>query len=216
MSDIYTGKGKCQVMEDKRITKTKRSLKESMIRMLGEETFEQISITELCRKADVSRITFYSHYSDKYALLDDIFNDMLAQGTADYRRRQQENNQRNGLVAGYLNILDSILKVYYDRFDFFRHTNPEENPYLASRFYSIVLETVELHTAHVRRRLKLKYSSRKIAGFVCFGMFGFINECHEEKTPLEQIRQEAKMLLTDMLRSGVITECEEDPAGDGA
>ena len=51
-------------MEDKRITKTKRSLKESMIRMLGEETFEQISITELCRKADVSRITFYSHYSD--------------------------------------------------------------------------------------------------------------------------------------------------------
>ena len=193
-------------MEDKRITKTKRSLKESMIRMLGEETFEQISITELCRKADVSRITFYSHYSDKYALLDDIFNDMLAQGTADYRRRQQENNQRNGLVAGYLNILDSILKVYYDRFDFFRHTNPEENPYLASRFYSIVLETVELHTAHVRQRLKLKYSPRKIAGFVCFGMFGFINECHEEKTPLEQIRQEAKMLLTDMLRSGVLTE----------
>lgn len=215
MSAIYTGKENCQVMEDKRITKTKRSLKESMIRMLEDESFEQISITELCRRSDVSRITFYSHYSDKYALLDDIFNDMLLLGTADYRRRQQENNQRNGLVEGYLNLLDSILKIYYDRFDFFRHTNPETNPYLASRFYSIVLETVETHTAHVRRRLKLKYSPRKIAGFVCFGMLGFINESHEEKTPLEQIRQEARMLLTDLLRSGVVTEREEEHARAG-
>ena len=108
-------------MEDKRIVKTKRSLKDAMIRMLDRE--EHISITELCREAEISRITFYSHYSDKYALLDDIFNDMLILGTADYRRRQKENNQRNGLVAGYVNVLDSILKVYYDRFDFFRHTS---------------------------------------------------------------------------------------------
>ena len=198
-------------MEDKRIVKTKRSLKDAMIRMLDREEFEHISITELCREAEISRITFYSHYSDKYALLDDIFNDMLILGTADYRRRQKENNQRNGLVAGYVNVLDSILKVYYDRFDFFRHTNPDKNPYLASRFYSIVLETVELHTSHVRQRLRLKYSPKKIAGFMCFGMFGFINECHEEKTPLEQIRKEARMLLTDMLRSGVLTEHEGDP-----
>ena len=68
-------------MEDKRITKTKRSLKAAMIEMLSKEDFEHISITELCRKADVSRITFYSHYNDKYALLDDIFEDMLRIGT---------------------------------------------------------------------------------------------------------------------------------------
>ena len=190
-------------MEDKRIIKTKRSLKAAMIKMLEEESFESISITELCREADVSRITFYSHYSDKYALLDDIFNDLLIIGTEDYQRRQRENNQRNSLVAGYVNVLDSILKLYYDRFDFFRHTNPEKNPYLASRYYSIVLETVEKHTAHVKERLRLKYSPKKIAGFMCFGLFGFINESREEKIPIDQIEQEARMLLTDMLRSGV-------------
>lgn len=199
-------------MEDKRIIKTKRSLKAAMIRMLEKESFESISITELCREADVSRITFYSHYSDKYALLDDIFNDLLIIGTEDYQRRQRENNQRNSLDAGYVNVLDSILKLYYDRFDFFRHTNPEKNPYLASRYYSIVLETVEKHTAHVKERLRLKYSPKKIAGFMCFGLFGFINESREEKTPIDQIEQEARMLLTDMLRSGVLTENEGNPA----
>ena len=195
-------------MEDKRIVKTKRSLKAAMTEMLAREDFEHISITALCRKADVSRITFYSHYNDKYALLDDIFNDMLCAGTKDYYRRQSENNPSHRLAAGYVNMLDSILELYYDRFDFFQHTNPERNPYLASRFYSIVLETVETHTLHVKKRLRLKYSPKKIAGFVCFGILGFVNEAHKEKIPLDEIRKEARQLLTDLLRSGVLTESE--------
>ena len=195
-------------MEDRRIMKTKKALKTALIELLDKQDFEHVSITELCRKADVSRITFYSHYNDKYALLDDIFEDMLSAGKADYYRRQKENNPRGHLVAGYVNMLDCILEIYFDRYDFFRHTDPEKNPYISSRFYSIVLETVELHTDHVRRRLQLKYSPKKIAGFVCFGMFGFINECRLENTPLEQIWKEAEKLLTDILRSGVLTEKE--------
>ena len=71
---------------------------------------------------------------------------------------------------------------------------------------------MEKHTAHVKERLRLKYSPKKIAGFMCFGLFGFINESREEKTPIDQIEQEARMLLTDMLRSGVLTENEGNPA----
>lgn len=201
-------------MEDKRIIKTKRSLKADMVSMLAKEDFEHISITELCRKAEVSRITFYSHYNDKYALLDDIFNDMLKAGTEDYYRRQEENNPAHRLAAGYVNMLDSILELFYERFDFFQHTNPEKNPYLASRFYSIVLETVEMHTLHVKKRLKLKYSPKKIAGFVCFGMFGFVNESHKEKTPLEEIKRQARELLTDLLKSGILTENEGEKQGE--
>lgn len=146
-------------MEDKRIVKTKRNLKDAMIRMLSTEDFERISVTELCKEAKVSRITFYSHYSDKYALLEDIFNDMLWIGTEDYYRRQEENNPERGLVRGYVNMLSAILDLYYDRFDFFQYTNPEVNPYLASRLYGIILETVEMHTIHVNQ--KLKYSAKK-------------------------------------------------------
>ena len=195
-------------MEDKRIVKTKRSLKKALTDMLEKEDFEHISITELCLKAEVSRITFYSHYSDKYALVDEIFNDMLKIGTEDYYRRQEKNNPSGRLTAGYVNMLDSILQVYYDQFDFFQHTDPEKNPYLASRMYSIILDTVEMHTLHIRKRLRLKYSPKKIAGFVCFGMFGFVNEAHNEKVPQEQINKEARNLLTDLLRSGVLAESE--------
>lgn len=78
-------------MEDKRIIRTKHNLKDAMIRMLSIEDFEHISVTELCKEAKVSRITFYSHYSDKQSLLDDIFNDMRSIGReeiiTDGRRR---------------------------------------------------------------------------------------------------------------------------------
>ena len=195
-------------MEDKRIAKTKKNLKNAMIAMLGEKDFEHITITELCRAAEISRITFYSHYSDKYALLDEIFDDMLKLGTEDYYRRQRENNPTGRLAAGYVNMLDAILQLYSDRFDFFRHTDPEKNPYLASRLYSIVLETVEQHTLHVKKRMRLKYSPKKIAGFVCFGMFGFVNESREENTPMDELLPQARVLLTDLIRSGILTEDE--------
>ena len=151
-------------MEDKRIIRTKHNLKDAMIRMLSIEDFEHISVTELCKEAKVSRITFYSHYSDKQSLLDDIFNDMRSIGREDYYRRQKENNPEGELVLGYVNMLNAILDLYYARFDFFQYTNPEVNPYLASRLYSIILETVEMHTAHVRS--KLKYSAKKESRFL--------------------------------------------------
>lgn len=203
-------------MEDKRIRKTKKNLKKALVEMLANASLDQISVTELCKKADTSRITFYSHYSDKFALVDDVFADMLEIGYADYRRRQQEYNPSGSVVQGYVNVLDTILDLYYARFDFFRHTDPQKNPYLAFAFYNIVLDTVEQHTSHIEQRnLKLKYSARKIAGFVCFGLLGFINECHLEKTPLEQIRGECRALLTDILRSDVVVGKGEEQKDSG-
>ena len=73
---------------------------------------------------------------------------------------------------------------------------------------SIVLETVEQHTLHVKKRMRLKYSPRKIAGFVCFGMFGFVNESREENTPMDELLPQARVLLTDLIRSGILTEDE--------
>ena len=38
-------------MEDKRIRKTKKNLKSTLIKMLSELSFSQISITELCKSS---------------------------------------------------------------------------------------------------------------------------------------------------------------------
>ena len=175
-----------------------------MVELLAEVPFEQISITELCKRADISRITFYSHYSDKYALVDDIFMDMIEAGTKIYEDMQIENNPQMDPVVSYCNVLDSILILFYDNLDFFRHTAPDENPHLAFSFYNYVLQTVEMHTAKESRVIKLKYSTQRIAGFLCYGMVGFINEGHSENVPLKKLYEDARQLLMDLLKSDIL------------
>lgn len=191
-------------MEDRRIIKTKKILKKTLVEMLQKEPFERISITGLCARAEISRITFYAHYSDKYALVDEIFQDMITIGTTDYEKLEKLENKENDQVLSYCHILDAIMGLYYRYFDFFRCTAPDKNPYLAFAFYSIVLETVEQHTKKLGGKHQILYSPKKIAGFLCYGMIGFINEGHKDKVSVEQSKKEAKELLMGVLKSGTL------------
>lgn len=44
-----------------------------MRRLLRQKPFSEITIQEICEHAHIGRRTFYHHYSDKYALLRDVY-----------------------------------------------------------------------------------------------------------------------------------------------
>jgi AcrR family transcriptional regulator len=48
-------------MADKRIRMTKRMLAEQLIEAASVRDFDDISISEICEKAGVSRVTFYKY-----------------------------------------------------------------------------------------------------------------------------------------------------------
>ncbi len=51
--------------EDLRVQKTKAALNEAFRKLISEKSFEDISINELCNKAEIRRATFYKHFEDK-------------------------------------------------------------------------------------------------------------------------------------------------------
>ena len=51
---------------DRRIRRTKKILTDTFIELLLEKKLNEISIKELCEKADINRGTFYLHYQDIY------------------------------------------------------------------------------------------------------------------------------------------------------
>lgn len=61
---------------DLRIVKTKKILRSTLVKMLETDGIEDITVQELCRQANVNRMTFYKHYEDKHALLNDCFNEI--------------------------------------------------------------------------------------------------------------------------------------------
>ena len=51
--------------EDLRIIKTKAALTNAFYAMLEEMSLEEITVNDLCEKAEVRRATFYKHFNDK-------------------------------------------------------------------------------------------------------------------------------------------------------
>jgi AcrR family transcriptional regulator len=58
--------------EDVRIFKTKRTIEAAFIKLLQKKDFDSITIKNICETSLTSRSTFYSHYVDKYDLLEGI------------------------------------------------------------------------------------------------------------------------------------------------
>ncbi|MCR8980754.1 TetR/AcrR family transcriptional regulator [Brevibacillus laterosporus] len=58
--------------EDVRVYKTKKSISEALIILLNEKDFSQITIKDICTRSLTSKSTFYSHFVDKYDLLEKI------------------------------------------------------------------------------------------------------------------------------------------------
>ncbi|MFB5265741.1 TetR/AcrR family transcriptional regulator [Paenibacillus enshidis] len=63
---------------DVRVIKTKKALHQALLALLKTRTLESISVSSLCREADVNRGTFYLHYKDIRALFDEHLHDLLS------------------------------------------------------------------------------------------------------------------------------------------
>ncbi|WP_144510244.1 TetR/AcrR family transcriptional regulator [Bacillus sp. FJAT-22090] len=55
---------------DRRITKTRKVIRDAFTQLMEEKGFEAITVSDLTEKADINRGTFYLHYKDKYDLLE--------------------------------------------------------------------------------------------------------------------------------------------------
>lgn len=55
--------------EDRRIVRSKRALRHALVKLMEEQSFDAISVNDLCECADLNRGTFYNHYKDKESLL---------------------------------------------------------------------------------------------------------------------------------------------------
>ena len=114
------------MVEDIRIIKNKRSIEASLIKLLEEKDFAHITIKDICEASLTSRSTFYSHYMDKYDLLEKIVHHYanLIEQKAHMRFSQIKNENFemifNEIAQTYLQHKDTLkvlLKVHIPKGD---------------------------------------------------------------------------------------------------
>lgn len=57
---------------DPRVRRTRELLVKAFAELLGEKSFDDITINDITERATVNRATFYAHFRDKYAILDQM------------------------------------------------------------------------------------------------------------------------------------------------
>src|SRR5215475_15368088 len=67
-----------QQVQNVRLKRTQKLLREALIELIEERGFNALTIGELTSRAMVSRAAFYRNYQDKYALVEQIFEEAMS------------------------------------------------------------------------------------------------------------------------------------------
>lgn len=90
--------------ESRRVTMTKTMLKDSLLELMSKKPLAKISIKEICDNADINRTTFYTHYTDQFALCTEIESDAIEK-TSDYLKKVTIDSSKIGFLSDYLHYI---------------------------------------------------------------------------------------------------------------
>ena len=136
--------------ESRRVTMTKLLLKTALIELMQEKPFPQITIKELCERADLNRTTFYRHYADQTAVLREIEND-ATQKTIEYMKHASPDAGTVELIERFLNyvkdspMLFRTLLLSGERASFIRENLPRYGDELHEKYVFIFLMEGSAH-----------------------------------------------------------------------
>ena len=65
-----------EIKIDRRVRKTKKAIKSAFMSLVAKNDISKIAIKDICDLADINRKTFYAHYHDIPAVINDIANEI--------------------------------------------------------------------------------------------------------------------------------------------
>lgn len=143
---------------DRRVLKTKAALRDAMLDLMALRGWDQMTIQEICDRANVGRSTFYVHYQSKDELLSEGLNDlrdMIAAQTAEAGRAD-------------VHFLAGLLEHMAQQRDVFRAAIGRRGGQgVARRFRQMVCQLVEIE---LKRRAHPEADHPWVARFVAGGV----------------------------------------------
>lgn len=105
---------------DKRTAQTKQRIIAALIELINEKGFNDINVTDISRRAGISRGTFYIHYLDKFDLLHQVEDELLGklQQTLDDmipKAIKQLKDEDNVETFPYQMVISTLSQFFNDR-----------------------------------------------------------------------------------------------------
>ncbi len=140
---------------DRRTAYTRRVLKEALLKMLEDRHLEDVTVKEICERADVNRTTFYRNFTDVYDLFEQTERELTEEAFA-------SGNMASDRYA--------LLDVVYANQAFYREF------FRAHLRSPLVEQTVEALGDEMRQELKRRgsYDERSFDVFYRYNVHGVV------------------------------------------
>lgn len=158
--------------DDRRAKRSRRLLKDSLLALMQEKRFKDISARDITEGADLNRGTFYLHYSDTQALLESIEDDIMTEV-------QKLIDQHKGSVHGeaslepvLLPVLDYIEEKHKIIQLMLRNNNASN---FLDKLHKIIYDN---SLDYAKRRFKIEDDTQLnyFLSYVSFGIMGMVKE----------------------------------------
>ncbi|MDT8860251.1 TetR/AcrR family transcriptional regulator [Alkalihalobacillus sp. MEB130] len=96
---------------NKKVVRSKKLFKKTLLSLLKEKHFEEISITEIVKEADFNRGTFYFHYEQKEDLLEEMIDDVFTELRKAFRHCYVSSDEEVNIIElSTIGLFDHFIK----------------------------------------------------------------------------------------------------------
>ena len=158
---------------DSRVLKTQLSIKEAFMELVKEKGYNQVTVSDICKKANINRNTFYIHYLDK----DDLVGKMLktAYSTMDNALKEYTTTYKTSMSR------ISEVQIRWGIRNLLSFMEPDKELYkiilMDQSLNGYLKITSNMIKKHIAELLDIKnISSNLIYEYAFSGMFGLIEQ----------------------------------------
>ena len=127
--------------------RSRRLIREAFLDLLREKPYEKITVTDIVRRADINRSTFYAHYQDIWALVEECQREIVDHTLAVTRQLQYSSIFRDPMT--FLQAISGPLEQNKELYRLLSRTNhaPQQMAAIRQDFVQYVLASPELPEA---------------------------------------------------------------------
>lgn len=166
----------------------RESIETALIELMKTKTFEEITITDISRRAGVSRNAYYRNYSCKEDILSSYLQELIAEVTAVLKRYDPVSETKQSWIS-----LLEIVKKFYPQYKL-----------LIDAGYSqkITSEMMKAMNKNVLSNSELYYSNCYWAGAISSVLTEWVH--HEMNISIEELAEAGTCLMQEGIKSIVI------------
>ena len=182
--------------EDIRTTRTKNKIKNAFLTILKTHSYEQITVSDIAKEANINRVTFYTHYIDKACLLADLTEDMKKKFVSDAIGYAKTIDSKDEIFKYSIGLSTALLTMFERNKEIIVLLSEKENGVISKILEEQIGSFVTIILRQLDQYMPLKYPIKYIASFVTPAYISLILKYVTDPNPIP--RNEFTKLLSEL------------------